>query len=258
MSDSEPKERAENTKFNPSRRGFGKAVLGAALGGTRFPAPAGTGSRAIHQNVPGIKISVQSPPNPTDEDLLFLKQLGAEYVSVAAPPELRTAEGFLQIKRHYESTGITVWNIGNMSVHNMPEVTLNLPGRDAKIEEYKNYLRNLSKTGIYYTTYAHMGNGIWSSGRGSSRGAAAREFDQASPNKVGVWGDAKFYEPLSHRRQFTIQEIWDNYTYFIKQVVPVAESEGVRIGIHPDDTAVPVLAGVPRCVFDRKLSYQRV
>ncbi len=101
MSDSEPKERAENTKFNPSRRGFGKAVLGAALGGTRFPAPAGTGSRAIHQNVPGIKISVQSPPNPTDEDLLFLKQLGAEYVSVAAPPELRTAEGFLQIKRHY-------------------------------------------------------------------------------------------------------------------------------------------------------------
>jgi len=116
-----------------------------------------------------------------------------------------------------------VWNIGNMSVHNMPEVTLNLPGRDAKIEEYKNYLRNLSKTGIYYTTYAHMGNGIWSSGRGSSRGAAAREFDQASPNKVGVWGDAKFYEPLSHCRQFTIQEIWDNYTYFIKQVVPVAE-----------------------------------
>ena len=58
---------------------------------------------------------------------------------------------------------------------------------------------------------------------GGSRGAAAREFDQASPNKVGVWGDAKFYEPLSHRRQFTIQEIWDNYTYFIKQVVPVAE-----------------------------------
>ena len=103
-----------------------------------------------------------------------------------------------------------------------------------------------------------MGNGIWSSGRGSSRRAAAREFDQASPNKVGVWGDAKFYEPLSHRRQFTIQEIWDNYTYFIKQVVPVPESEGVRIGIHPDDTAVPVLAGVPRCVFDRKLSYQRV
>src|ERR1039458_419591 len=65
--------------------------------------------------------------------------------------------------------GITVWNIGNTSVHNMPEVTLNLPGRDQKVEEYKQYIRNLGKAGIYYTTYAHMGNGIWSSGRATIR-----------------------------------------------------------------------------------------
>ena len=36
---------------------------------------------------------------------------------------------------------------------------------------------------------------------------------------------------------------------FIKQVAPVAEEAGVRIGIHPDDPPVPVLAGGPRCVF---------
>ncbi len=96
-----------------------------------------------------------------------------------------------------------MWNIGNTSVHNMPEVTLNLPGRDKKIEEYKQYLRNLGKAGIYYTTYAHMGNGIWNSGRATIRGASAREFDMASPNKVGVWDDKKFYEPLSHGRKFS-------------------------------------------------------
>jgi mannonate dehydratase len=257
MSDSEVKERTLNARFNSSRREFGRAVLGAALGGAALPVPTHTGFRAIHQNAPGIKISVQSPADPTDEDLLFLKQLGAEYVSVASPPELRTAGGFLQIKKRYESAGVTVWNIGNMSVHNMPDVTLNLPGRDAKVEEYKNYLRNLGKAGIYYTTYAHMGNGIWSSGRASSRGAPAREFDEASPNKEGFWGDARFHEPLSHGRQFTTQEIWDNYTYFIKQVVPVAESEGVRIGIHPDDPPVPVLAGVPRCIFGNFEGYKR-
>jgi mannonate dehydratase len=257
MSDPESKESAVERIFNPSRREFGQTLLGVALGGAALPARADMGSRVIHPNTPGIKISVQSPANPTDDDLLFLKQLGAEYVSVASPPELRTAEGFLQIKKRYQSAGITVWNIGNMSVHNMPEVTLNLPGRDAKIEEYKNYLRNLGRAGIYYTTYAHMGNGIWSSGRGSSRGAPAREFDEGSPNKVGVWGDARFYEPLSHGREFTSQEIWDNYTYFIKQVVPVAESEGVRIGIHPDDPPVPVLAGVPRCIFGNFEGYKR-
>ena len=34
----------------------------------------------------------------------------------------------MQIKKRYADAGITVWNIGNTSVHNMPEVTLNLPG----------------------------------------------------------------------------------------------------------------------------------
>ncbi|HMD96416.1 MAG TPA: mannonate dehydratase [Terriglobia bacterium] len=261
MSNSESEDHAVNAKFNLARREFGRRdfgkILAGAAGGAALLASAGTRAAAIHQNTPGIKISVQSPAVPTDDDLLFLKQLGAEYVSVGAPPELRPAEGFLQIKKRYASGGITVWNIGNSSVHNMPEVTLNLPGRDAKIEEYKAYLRNLGKAGIYYTTYAHMGNGIWSSGRADSRGASAREFDMASPNKVGTWGDAKFYEPLSHGRQFTKEEIWDNYTYFIRQVAPVAENEGIRIGIHPDDPPVPVLAGVPRCIFGNFQGYKR-
>jgi mannonate dehydratase len=139
----------------------------------------------------------------------------------------------------------------------MPEVTLNLPGRDQKIEEYKQYLRDLGKAGIHYTTYAHMGNGIWTSGRATIRGASGREFDIASPNKQGVWDGKIFKEPLSHGREFTREEIWENYTYFIKQVTPVAEEVGVRIGIHPDDPPVPVLAGVPRCVFGNFDGYRR-
>jgi len=170
---------------------------------------------------------------------------------------LRTAEGFMAIKKRYADAGISVWNIGNASVHNMPEVTLNLPGRERKIEEYKQYLRNLGQAGVYYTTYAHMGNGIWSSGRAEIRGASAREFDMASSNKVGVWGDQKFYEPLSHGRKFSEEEIWENYTYFIKEVAPVAEENSVRIGIHPDDPPVPELAGVPRCIFASFEGYKR-
>src|SRR5580658_6030117 len=180
-----------------TRRQFGKSAIGGALGAALLAeiAPAAT-----HTIQPGIKLCAQAPAKPSYTDLLFLQQLGAEYVSVASTPDLRTAEGFLQIKKRYADAGITVWNIGNSSVHNMPEVTLNLPGREQKIEEYKQYIRNLGQAGIYYTTYAHMGNGIWSSGRATIRGASGREFDMASPNKVGIWGDKKFYEPLSHGR----------------------------------------------------------
>ena len=161
----------------------------STLGAAGFFAPAAERSVSSQANTPGsrIKLCAQSPARPTDEQLLFLKQIGAEYVSVGAPRDLRTAEGFMQIKKRYADAGITVWNIGNTDVHNMPEVTLNLPGRDEKIEEYKQYLRNLGKAGIHYTTYAHMGNGIWSSGHVPVRGADAREFDLASPNRKGVW-----------------------------------------------------------------------
>src|ERR1700678_3730179 len=245
------------TGFTTDRREFLKLAVGGALSAAGVFASSRTASATVHQSAPGIKLCAQTSAKPTDEELLFLKQMGAEYVSVASTPDLRTAEGFMQIKKRYADAGITVWNIGNSSVHNMPEVTLNLPGRDQKIEEYKQYIRNLGQAGIYYTTYAHMGNGIWSSGRATIRGASAREFDMASPNKVGVWGDKKFYEPLSHGRKFSKEEIWDNYTYFIKQVAPVAEENNVRIGIHPDDPPEPELAGVPRCIFANYEGYKR-
>jgi mannonate dehydratase len=229
-------------------------ALGGALGA--FLAPHAS-KAAVHPNAPGIKLCAQSDATPSDDQLLFLKQIGAEYVSVQAAPGMRTAEGFLAIKKRYADAGIAVWNIGNSSVHNMPEVTLNLPGRDRKIEDYKQYIRNLGQAGIYYTTYAHMGNGIWSSGRAMVRGASAREFDMASPDRRGVWDGKTWAEPLSHGREFTKEEIWENFTYFIKQVAPVAEENSVRIGIHPDDPPAPVLAGVPRCIFGNFEGYRR-
>jgi mannonate dehydratase len=257
MNTHKAKKATAGAQLNSDRREFGRVAITGTLGAVALLGSAGKNSAAVHPNQPGIKLCAQSSAKPTDEQLLFLKQIGAEYVSVASTPDLRTAEGFMQIKKRYADAGITVWNIGNSAVHNMPEVTLNLPGRDQKIEHYKQYLRNLGKVGINYTTYAHMGNGIWSSGRAEIRGASAREFDMSSSDKRGVWGDKIWKEPLSHGREFTKEEIWENYTYFIKQVVPVALEAGVRIGIHPDDPPVPVLAGVPRCIFSNFDGYKR-
>ncbi|MEG9438738.1 mannonate dehydratase [Edaphobacter sp. HDX4] len=249
--------KAAELPIEPDRREFFKLAAGALGTAALMPSLAGTAAGVVKKNASGIKLCAQATAKPTDDDLLFLKQMGAEYVSVGSTPDLRTAEGFMQIKKRYADAGITVWNIGNTDVHNMPEVTLNLPGRDKKIEEYKQYLRNLGQAGIYYTTYAHMANGIWNSGRAEIRGASGREFDRASPNKVGIWAGQKFYEPLSHGREYSKEEIWENFTYFIKQVAPVAEENSVRIGIHPDDPPEPILAGVPRCIFSNFEGYKR-
>jgi mannonate dehydratase len=180
--------------------------------------------------------------------------MGVGYVSI--PTRGGTYETFSRFKQRVEAAKLQVANIGNSNVHNMPEVTLNLPGRDKKIEEYKQYLRDLGRAGIYYTTYAHMGNGIWSSERETTRGGApARAFHQATAK--GYWAGATFEPPLSHGRKFSKEELWENYTYFIKQVIPVAEEVGIRIGIHPDDPPVPELGGVPRHMFGTFAGYVR-
>jgi mannonate dehydratase len=68
----------------------------------------------------------------------------------------------------------------------------------------------------------------------------------SSPNFQGGWNGKVYKHPAGIGRVFTTDEIWANYTYFMKKVAPVAEESGVRIGIHPDDPPQPVLGGVPR------------
>ena len=73
---------------------------------------------------------------------------------------------------------------------------------------------------------------------------------------VGHWGGKKYGMPLSHGREYSEEELWDNYTYFIKQAAPVAEEAGVMIGIHPDDPPAVHLAGIPRCIFSSFEGYK--
>jgi mannonate dehydratase len=236
------------------RRDFAKTLLsGPALASAAAPKTM-PGSRPWG---PGVKISVQSGADPSDEDLQFVHQLGCKYVNLHVDAKVATLENFLRLKNKVESAGLRVWNIGHTDNRNIEAITLNLPGRDQKIAAYKQYLRDMQKAGIRYVTYAHMANGIWHTDRETTRGAApARAFNLAKGG-VGVWSGKEYKGPLTHGRVYSEQEIWENYTYFIKQVAPVAEETGVFIGIHPDDPPVQMLGGVPRCIFGNFEGYKR-
>ncbi len=52
--------------------------------------------------------------------------------------------------------------------------------------------------------------------------------------------------PLTHDREYTEQEMWENLEHWIRTITPVAEEEGIRLGIHPCDPPVPVLGGIPQ------------
>jgi mannonate dehydratase len=206
---------------------------------------------------PGIKVAIQASPEPTEEELTLIKQFGVEWVVLWTNAKKSSYEYYASRRALYESHGIRVYGFGNSDVHNQDAIVLNLENRNAKVEQYKQHLRDLGKAGIPYTTYAHMANGIWSTERETTRGGApARAFDLEKAVK-GDWAGRQFPGPLSHGRKYTQEEIWDNFTSFVKEVAPVAEDAGVRIGIHPDDPPVPELAGIPRCIFSNYDGYKQ-
>ena len=202
---------------------------------------------------------------PTDEYLLFTRQIGLDTVLVAGLPEhLRSVDGLLSIKKRYADAGIRVYSVLGPIGMQPKEIVLNLPGRDDLIEDYLNWIRTLAKAGFYYTNSGFMGGtGVWTTGRNGEanvRGAGTREFNEAAPTitqfpKMALWGDRTASDSipsfevnrLAFGREYTRDEIIENFTYFIRKVVPVAEECGVFVGFHPDDPpGYQTMSGVAR------------
>jgi mannonate dehydratase len=208
---------------------------------------------------PGPQIGTKISYNPSRDEVRFAKQLGLEWMMVDVPHDERgePVEPYESIRTRFDELGLRIYRLANTSCHNMPEVVLNLPGRDAKIDEYRRYLRAVARAGVHYVTYAHMANGIWSGPREEARGeASARAFRPGGDN-VGVWVGRRWRDDPGDGSACTEDEIWANYQYFIRAVTPVAEEAGVFIGMHPDDPPGCTLGGVPRPIFSSLAGYRR-
>ncbi len=235
-----------------SRREIGKMALAGALGETLLGASQQS-SAVVRSQPPGIKLGSAAPMNPTDEDLLFFKQLGVDCVYCAVTSQDSSLESLLNIKKRYTQAGLTVHNIRNLGVtNNQVAIVLNRPDRDKRIEDYKTWLRTIGQAGFHYTLSTFNLAQIVSSGLVETRGSRTRDCDLSS-SQLGIPGDNPV--PISEKgsvnsllfgREYSRDEIWANYTYFIKRVAPVAEESQVAIGFHPDDPPTPTLFGVPR------------
>ncbi len=194
-----------------------------------------------------IRIAVQAPVEATATQMSFYQQMGVNHVTLWPDETKANADNLAEKKKAFFAGGsLQVYGANNISLLNDEKIILNLPGRDDRIELYKQFLRDLGKAGITYTTYSHSANGVWNSANTTTRSEAVARSLDLNGDKTGQWGDKKYTGPLSNGREYTTKEMWDNFEYFIKAVAPVAEQNNVRIGILPDDPPVPVLAGVPR------------
>lgn len=271
---------SDETDFNVSRRDAARMIAGGALGLAALrshsagAAPHASHSRAPASPEPGMKLGLRWRHDPSDDDLLFLKQIGATHILVTLPMghgggaqgvrsttcshcgatftqpagdftqvRLPTADQLRAIKARFESGGLKVFQFMGPLMIPPKEVVLNLPGRDQAIDLYKQWIRTNAEAGMYVAGGSFMLTGVWESGKTPTRFAPTRLFDASAP----VFQDGYKMDVPAFGREYSREEVIANYNYFIRQIAPVAESSGVAFIFHPDD--VPVydkLAGVPR------------
>lgn len=58
--------------------------------------------------------------------------------------------------------------------------------------------------------------------------------------------------------KITADELWKNYEYFVKAVVPHAEKHGIKLALHPDDPPIPKLGDVERIMINEKNIHKAV
>ena len=113
--------------------------------------------------------------------------MDVEYVVLWTNGANANYDYFMSRREIFENAGLKIYGFGNSDVHNQDGIVLNLENRDAKIEQYKKYIRDLGRAGIPYTTYAHMGNGIWSTERETTRGGASARAFNLKTAQEGHW-----------------------------------------------------------------------
>ncbi|MBN1935243.1 MAG: mannonate dehydratase [Anaerolineae bacterium] len=193
------------------------------------------------------RLSMNISPEPSDDQLLFAKQLGVDCVYTWVRPEQRTVEFLTALRRRVELYGLCLYNVGNMDVGKSDKIHLALPGRDEVIAQFQDFVRELGQAGIGVTTFTWEPTQVWSSVPGEIRGAPTRRVDLAEMRQ----------RPFTHGRAYSEDEIWDHFTYFIHKMVPVCEEAGVRLALHPNDPPSPYpLGGIP-CLIHSMTDYQR-
>jgi mannonate dehydratase len=162
-----------------------------------------------------------------------IKQIGVDHVLMGGPRMPWTEDQLRQIVDKLKEGGLS---LGNMMIGGFPETIYGRRGRDREIEQLKASIQAAGKVGlpvIEYNFYAHRAiEGYYEeTGRGGA-GLTAFDYDKV-----------KGLPPLPNEGAHSLDEMWNNITYFLKAVIPTAEQANVRLALHPNDPPAPISRG---------------
>lgn len=266
MPNSKPTKESEQTFLKPDRRTFAKALLAGALGGPAAVLSAAeaaekrrSSGRRTRGSSPraadgGMKLALMlRPENP--ENRVTARQIGVNHAIVPMSdvlskiPRQKYLDTLTETKTAYEASGLS---IAGLESHPVPaeKIKLGLPGRDEEIANYCAVIEAMGKVGIPMCCYNFMAGLGWyrtAVDIPERGGALTTEFDRQVAEKQGLteWGTV------------SEEKIWDNLTYFLKRIIPVAEKANVKMALHPDDPPLSPFRGIGRILTSAE-AFRRV
>lgn len=160
-----------------------------------------------------------------------------------------------------EKAGLRLEVIESVSIHE--DIKLGLPDRDRYVEAFCESIRTIGEAGIGVLCYNFMPVFDWMRTRLDAPmpdGSTTLLFEQtdmertdpvSSPPGLPAWpvDGRPLGDVLALYENVTEEHLWDNLAWFLERVVPVAEENGVRLAIHPDDPPWSIF-GLPRIIRD--------
>lgn len=177
------------------------------------------------------KLCVGLSRNASVEEMRQVKQIGVDYILMGGPPIPWTESGLRGIMDRFTAEGLTVIN---MMIGEHPNAIYGREGRDEEIKKIQESLRAAGAAGlpvVEYNFYAHrlLAGYYEIKGRGGA-GITGFDYDRAK-------------DVVNDKDLLTTEMLWENLTYFLKAIIPVAEEAGVRMALHPNDPPIPIAHG---------------
>ena len=170
-------------------------------------------------------------------------------------------ESIKKLKDRVEKAGLNFDVIESVPVHE--DIKLGLPTRDRFIANYKENIRRLGEAGVKVICYNFMPIFDWTRSQldkvlpdGSTALVYYKEqVDKMDPLSGELslpgWDSSYTKEGLKDLfdkySKIDEEDLWFNLEYFLKEIIPVAEANDVKMAIHPDDPPWPIF-GLPRII----------
>ena len=182
-----------------------------------------------------------------------------------AKGEMWTVEMLEEIKYKIEYHDLIWHGIENFDPLHWDQILFDGPRKSEQIETVKTIVRNVGKVGIPVIGYNFSLTGVTgrivlNSARGGAQTVGMDGLNAATasplPNSM-AWNMVVAPNATGNREHMTEDQLWANLSWFLKEIIPVAEEAGVVLALHPDDPPLPVVRGLPKLVYQPE-KYQRV